>query len=853
MTDMKARSLTEHRLELRANEVETLTAQLVMFFEELLDESFHEPFNTLIQDGVVLCRAYQALYGKASIKFNQKPKQLFHKNENLTYFVKSCEKLGIRMKFDIGAVLTNGDPSTAVFFLREFAKLASKEGKIKSQAWMGEVHPPNSPTKTKDLDAEQNTAPTTKINEESKSGKGASSAAKPKGVSFFGKLRNSFHGKSSQRNSTQALPEYPTVEAIDKDVQSKPSEEAAVQPDDDQRQHNATHQSASPAPLQKVPSEPIVVVESDGVDSSEDEAREANSATSSEENPSTSRGRAATDIAATLSEDQAIPRPLLIAEISRRYTELNILVGKKVTLQQERKSLDVSHTLSPTEQSSCDESTLNKEPSALLPSQQLQDSMAIHSTTSLIQSPTVQSVNTAEGTHMMNQQEGLSRVEMDSDSLVVEAEIVVPLSKVPDHPQSALDRKQWHSDKVRQEIMNTESDYVRDLHTLVEEFLTLLQESRILSAVQINDVFPEIRSLYNLHSIIFEEFARDQDLIGSVIVKYGAALKMYSTYCAAYDNILVLITKLRQSNASFRKFLKAALAKDVCRGLDITSFLIKPVQRICKYPLLFKELLKYTDSAHPDHANLESALSIVQKCAEGVNQKVKEMKNNERLMSITSRLEGYKENLLTPTRRYIMDSPVRKFSEQFGFQHRRIILFNDMILLVKDMKGHSYKYKENICLQRDYAVREYSDPHNLMEANSFGFEIIQKSKNLARDDYVSKVILFSYTGAERAEIMQQITYQVSDMTSENVSGMKEWKRRVIGYSAGPLESLANRSCPTPYSTEEDSAAEMLKAASAQSVATLGPKSARRPCSLEPMQDPPEQESNVENMNDEKSA
>ena len=40
------------------------------------------------------------------------------------------------------------------------------------------------------------------------------------------------------------------------------------------------------------------------------------------------------------------------------------------------------------------------------------------------------------------------------------------------------------------------------------------------------------------------------------------------------------------------------------RYLDIESYLVKPVQRLPKYVLLLRDLLKHTDLDHPDHENL---------------------------------------------------------------------------------------------------------------------------------------------------------------------------------------------------------------------------------------------------------
>lgn len=43
------------------------------------------------------------------------------------------------------------------------------------------------------------------------------------------------------------------------------------------------------------------------------------------------------------------------------------------------------------------------------------------------------------------------------------------------------------------------------------------------------------------------------------------------------------------------------LKNNLLKGLDIESYLIKPVQRLPKYVLLYKDLLKHTDKNHPDY------------------------------------------------------------------------------------------------------------------------------------------------------------------------------------------------------------------------------------------------------------
>jgi len=57
----------------------------------------------------------------------------------------------------------------------------------------------------------------------------------------------------------------------------------------------------------------------------------------------------------------------------------------------------------------------------------------------------------------------------------------------------------------------------------------------------------------------------------------------------------------------FSKYLSSFSSHERCQNLKLRDFLIKPVQRMCKYPLFLKEMLKYSDKAHPDFRYIKVA------------------------------------------------------------------------------------------------------------------------------------------------------------------------------------------------------------------------------------------------------
>jgi len=72
----------------------------------------------------------------------------------------------------------------------------------------------------------------------------------------------------------------------------------------------------------------------------------------------------------------------------------------------------------------------------------------------------------------------------------------------------------------------------------------------------------------------------------------------------------------------------------------LESFLIVPVQRICKYPLFLKELVHYTPTNSPFYKTLTSAKDAISTVVEVINKRKGVMEKIERVREISEALEG---------------------------------------------------------------------------------------------------------------------------------------------------------------------------------------------------------------------
>ncbi|THC94892.1 hypothetical protein EYZ11_005614 [Aspergillus tanneri] len=97
--------------------------------------------------------------------------------------------------------------------------------------------------------------------------------------------------------------------------------------------------------------------------------------------------------------------------------------------------------------------------------------------------------------------------------------------------------------------------------------------------------------------------------------------KIYADYLKNHDAANKKLQTL-QRNPKVAIWLKECRewASDLTTAWDLDSLLVKPVQRILKYPLLLTELLDSTPSDHPDRASLVSALEEVTNISIRINE-----------------------------------------------------------------------------------------------------------------------------------------------------------------------------------------------------------------------------------------
>ncbi|XP_058691548.1 rho guanine nucleotide exchange factor TIAM2 isoform X2 [Poecile atricapillus] len=209
-----------------------------------------------------------------------------------------------------------------------------------------------------------------------------------------------------------------------------------------------------------------------------------------------------------------------------------------------------------------------------------------------------------------------------------------------DPPPRPLARHLSDADRLRkviQELMDTEKSYVKDLSCLFEIYLEPLQKETFLTQDEMESLFGSLPEMLDFQKVFLEtledgissssdfntletpsQFRKLLFSLGGSFLYYADHFKLYSGFCANHIKVQKVLERAKTDSA-FKTFLDARNPTKQ-HSSTLESYLIKPVQRVLKYPLLLKELVSLTDNESEEHYHLTEALKAMEKVASHINE-----------------------------------------------------------------------------------------------------------------------------------------------------------------------------------------------------------------------------------------
>uniref|UniRef100_A0A6J0UHK1 Dynamin-binding protein n=1 Tax=Pogona vitticeps TaxID=103695 RepID=A0A6J0UHK1_9SAUR len=331
-------------------------------------------------------------------------------------------------------------------------------------------------------------------------------------------------------------------------------------------------------------------------------------------------------------------------------------------------------------------------------------------------------------------------------------ESVATAATTPNPEQRMLEKRA----KVIEELLQTERDYIRDLEMCVQKVLVPLQEAqvRMVPNVDFEGLFGNIHGVIAFSKQLLSTL-ETADAVGPTFLTLQAELEaVYKMYCQNHDEAIALL-EAYEKDERVQKLLLESL--EVLRILysewgctnyiDLGSFLIKPVQRVMRYPLLLMELLSATPESHPDRAPLATALLAVKEINGNINEckrrkdlvlkyrktdddslieKISKL-NFHSIIKKSNRVSSHLKHL-TGFAPQLKDEAFEETEKNFRMQERLIKSF------IRDLSLYLQHVRESACVKVTAALSMWD---LCMEKGSAELEQFQKVHRLISDQLFS--------------------------------------------------------------------------------------------------------------------
>nr|XP_030139692.3 rho guanine nucleotide exchange factor 37 isoform X1 [Taeniopygia guttata] len=192
----------------------------------------------------------------------------------------------------------------------------------------------------------------------------------------------------------------------------------------------------------------------------------------------------------------------------------------------------------------------------------------------------------------------------------------------------SCDRTEQSQRLALEELISTEASYVHNLQLCVCDIRAHLRDKQ-LPGLDLEGLFSNTDDILHVSrrflkgleatagqgqeqllciSTLFQEFKEEMETV-------------YKTYCASYDHALQLVESYRRDPRLQEEILATLNATVPHTGAsDLSFFLVMPVQRVTKYPLLLGKILENTPSSSSAHSALQAAARAMAQVNANINE-----------------------------------------------------------------------------------------------------------------------------------------------------------------------------------------------------------------------------------------
>ncbi|XP_032110433.1 pleckstrin homology domain-containing family G member 6 isoform X2 [Sapajus apella] len=298
---------------------------------------------------------------------------------------------------------------------------------------------------------------------------------------------------------------------------------------------------------------------------------------------------------------------------------------------------------------------------------------------------------------------------------------------VPGHKE--MSRELCHQQEALWELLTTELIYVRKLKIMTDLLaagLLNLQRVGLLTEVSAETLFGNVPSLIRTHQSFWEEVlgptleetrasGQPLDPIGlqSGFLTFGQRFQPYVQYCLRVKQTMAYARKQQETNPLFHTFVQWCEKHKRSGRQMLGDLLIKPHQRITKYPLLLHAVLKRSPGARAQEA-LNAMIEAVESFLRHINGQVRQGEEQESLMAAAQRIGPYE----------VLEPP----SDEVEKLDVYLFLFSDVLLVTKPQrKADKAKVIRPPLMLEKLVCQPLRDPHSFLLIHLTEFQCVSSA------------------------------------------------------------------------------------------------------------------------------
>ncbi|XP_044535734.1 pleckstrin homology domain-containing family G member 6 isoform X1 [Gracilinanus agilis] len=337
---------------------------------------------------------------------------------------------------------------------------------------------------------------------------------------------------------------------------------------------------------------------------------------------------------------------------------------------------------------------------------------------------------------------------------------------VPGHKE--MSRGLCHQQEALWELLTTELLYIRKLKIMTELLaagLLNLQRVGLLTEVSAETLFGNVPDLIRAHQSFWEEVlgptlkktqisGQPLDPLGlqDGFLTFGQRFQPYIKYCLRVKQTMAYAREQQENNPLFQTYVQWCEKHKRSGRQQLSDLLIKPHQRITKYPLLLQAVLKKTPEPQAQDV-LSAMISSVEAFLHHINSQVRQGEEHDSLAAAAQRIGPYEvlepstdevEKSLRPfsildltspmlgvdhqhTRQLLLEGSVRMKEGKEG-KDVYLFLFSDVILVTKPQrKADKVKVIRPPLMLEKIVCQALRDPNSFLMIHLTDFQCVSSA------------------------------------------------------------------------------------------------------------------------------